>query len=55
MYFLVTSPNPKGGGHFWTCGKYHIINEKGKGEAIALRGFDYNLFEEKEGGGIEKY
>ena len=28
----------------------HIINEKDQYKAIGLRGFDYNSFEEEEGG-----
>ena len=50
-YFLVSIPHPKGGNIVWTCGNDHIIDEKEQYEAIGLRGFDYKLFEEEEGGG----
>ena len=38
--FSVSVPHTKGGGIFWTCVKYHIINEKEQYEAIGLRRFD---------------
>ena len=44
--------NPKGGNIVWNCVEGNIIEEKEDYEAIGLRGFDYKLFEEKEGGGI---
>ena len=47
----MSVPHPKEGNIFWTCVKDHIINEKDQYEAIGLRGFDYKLFEEEEGGG----
>ena len=39
---------------FWTCVKDHIIDEKEDHKDIRLRGFDYKLFEEQEGGGTRK-
>ena len=47
--------HPKGGNIFWTCAKGSIIEEKEDCEAIGLRGFDYKLFEEDEGGGFNRY
>ena len=32
----------------------HIIDEKGDYKYIVLRGFDYKLFEEEEGGGTRE-
>ena len=49
--FSVSVPHPKGGGIVWTCTKDHIIDEKEEYKEIGLRGFNYSLFEEKEGGG----
>ena len=49
---MVSGPNPKGGNLVWTCVKDNIIEEKDQYEAIGLRGFDYKLFEEEEGGVI---
>ena len=49
--FLVSVPHPKGGTSVWTCVKDHVIDEKEDYKEIGLRGFDYRLFEEKEGGG----
>ena len=49
--FLVSVPHPKGGKIVWTCVKDHVIEEKDDYKEIGLRGFDYSLFEEKEGGG----
>ena len=49
--FLVSVPHPKGGAIVWTCVKDHIIDEKEDYKDIRLRGFDYKLFEEEEGGG----
>ena len=49
--FLVSVPHPKGGTMFWTCVKDNVIDEKEDYKEIRLRGFDYNVFEEKEGGG----
>ena len=34
--------------------KDNIIKEKGDYEAIGIHGFDYNLFEEEEGGRIRE-
>ena len=49
----------KGGAIVWTCLKDHIIDEKEDYKDIGLRGFDYKLFEEEEGGrtreGIDGY
>ena len=36
---------------FWTCVKDQINDEKEDYKTIGLRGFDYKLFEEQEGGG----
>ena len=44
-------PHPKGGKIAWTCVKDHVIEKKEDYKDIGLRGFDYSLFEEKEGGG----
>ena len=52
--FPVSVSHPKGGGIVWTCANNHIINEKGKYEAIGIRGFDYKLFEEEEVGGTRE-
>ena len=49
--FSVSVPHPKGGKIVWTCVKDHVIEEKEDYKEIRLRGFDYSLFEEKEGGG----
>ena len=46
---LVSHPN--GGAIVWTCVKYHIIDEEEDYKEIGIRGFDYMLFEEEEGGG----
>ena len=48
--FLVSVPHPKGGKIVWTFVKDHVIDEKEDYKEIRLRGFDYSLFEEKEGG-----
>ena len=37
-----------------TCAKDNIIEEKKDYEAIGLCGFDYKLFEEEEGGGVQE-
>ena len=52
--FLVSVPHPKGGTIVWTCVKDHVIDEKEDYKEIGLRGFDYSLFEEKEGGGKQE-
>ena len=44
-------PHPKGGAIVWTCVKDNIIDENVDYKDIGLRGFDYKLFEEEEGGG----
>ena len=44
-------PHPKGWGVVWTCVKDHIIVEKEEFKYIGLRGFDYKIFWEEEGGG----
>ena len=44
----------KEGNIVWTCVKDHIINEKEHYEAIGLRGFDYKLFQEDEGGSVRE-
>ena len=41
----------KGGTSFWTCVKDYIIDEKEDYKDIGIRGFDYKLFEEEQGGG----
>ena len=50
----MSVPHPKGGAIVWTCVKDHIIDEKEDYKYIGLRGFDYKLFEEEEGGGTRK-
>ena len=50
----MSVPHPKGGDIVWTCVKDHIINENDTYEAIGLRGFDYKLFQEEEGGGTRE-
>ena len=52
--FLVSIQHPKGGNIVRTCVKDHIIDEKEKYKNIGLRGFDYKLFEEEEGGGTRE-
>ena len=52
--FLVSVPHPKWGEIVWTCVKDHIINEKEDYRDIGIRGFDYKLFEEEQGGGTRK-
>ena len=47
----MSVPHPKGGTIVWTCVKDHIIDEKEGYKDIGLRGLDYKLFEEEEGGG----
>ena len=42
----------KGGNIVWTCAKDNIIEEKEDYEAIGLRGLNYKLFEEEEGGEV---
>ena len=54
IYFSVPIPHPKGGNIVFTCVNDNIIDEKEKYEAIGLRGFDYKLFEEEEGGGTRE-
>ena len=48
---MVSVPHPKCGKIVWTCVKDHVIEEKEDYKEIGLRGLDYRLFEEKEGGG----
>ena len=48
--FLVSVPHPKGGVIVWTCVKDHILDKKEDYKEIGMRGFDYSLFEEKDGG-----
>ena len=43
--------HPKVGNIVWTCVSNHIIEKKEQYEAIELRGFEYKIFEETEGGG----
>ena len=50
----MSSTHPKGGEIVWTCVKDHIIDEKEDYKDIGLRGFDYKLFGEEEGGGTRK-
>ena len=49
--FLVSVSHPKGEKIFWTCVKDHVIDEDEEYKDIGLRGFDYTLFEDEEGGG----
>ena len=51
---MVSVPHPKGGEFVWTCVKDHIIDKKEDYKDIELRGFNYSLFEEKEGGGKQE-
>ena len=44
--------HPKGRSIIWTCGKENIIREKKECKDIILKGFDYNIFEEDEGGDV---
>ena len=48
-------PHPKGVSVVWTCVKDHIVDEEEDYKNIGLRGFDYKLFEEEYGGGLERY
>ena len=50
----MSVPHPKGGDIVWTFLNNHIIDEKEKYKDIGLRGFDYKLFEEEEGGGTRE-
>ena len=52
--FLVSVPHPKGGGRCLDLceGSHH--RGKDQYEAIRLRGFDYKLFEEEQGGGFQE-
>ena len=52
--FLVAILHPKGGSIVWNCVKDNIIKEKEGYKDIGLRGFDYKLFEEEEGGGVQE-
>ena len=45
--------HPKGGGIAWNCLEGNIIDKKEDYKAIEIRGFDYKLFEEEEGGGVQ--
>ena len=49
--FSVLVSHPKGGALVWSRVKVRIIDEKEYYKEIGLRGFDYKLFEEEEGGG----
>ena len=50
----MSVPYLKGGANAWTCVKDHIIDEKEDYKAFGIRGFDYKLFEEEEGGGTRE-
>ena len=52
--FLVSIMHAKGGDIVWTCVKDNINEEKDQYKVIGLRDFDHELFEEEEGGGIQK-
>ena len=52
--FLVSFPHPKLGTIVGTCVKYHVIDEMEDYKEIGLHGFDYSLFDEKEGRGNER-
>ena len=52
--FSVSIPHLRGGNIVWTCVKDNIIEEKWEYEAIGICGYDYKLFEEEEGGGLDK-
>ena len=47
--------HPKGGNIVWTFVKDRTIEEKYQYKDIGLHGFDYKLFEEEEGGGLDRY
>ena len=47
---MVSVPHTKLGKIVWTCVKDHVIDEKEDYKYIGLRGFDYSLFDGKEGG-----
>ena len=53
-YFLVSVTQPKGGSIVQTCVKDNIIEKKEEHKALGLRGFDYKLFGEEEGGGVRE-
>ena len=50
----MSVPHRKGREIVCTCVKDHIIDEKEDHKDIGLRGFDYTLFEEEEGGGARE-
>ena len=50
----MSVPHSKGGTNVWTCVKDHVIDEKKDYKDIGLRGFNYKLFEEEEGGGKQE-
>ena len=50
----MSFPHPEGGNIVWTCVKDNIINGKEDYKAIGLRYFGCKLFEEEEGGGVQK-
>ena len=52
--FLVSVPHTKEGEIVGTFVKYHVIDEKEDYKEIGLHGFDYSLFDEKEGRGNER-
>ena len=52
-YFLVSVNHPKEGNIVLTCVKDNVTKGKEDYEAIGIRGFDYKLSEEEEGGDIK--
>ena len=52
--FLVTVPYLKGGNTICNCVKDIIIKENEYYKAIGIRGFDCKIFEEEQGGGVQK-
>ena len=50
----MSVPHPKGGNIVWTFVNDNIIYKNEQYKDIGLRGFDYKLFEEEEGGGTRE-
>ena len=51
--FFVSVLHLRGGNILLTCVKDNRIKENEHYKYIGLRGFDYKLFEEEEGGGLD--
>ena len=52
--FLVAVTHTKGLGFVWTFVEDSVVGEKEEYREIGVRGFDYKLFQEEEGGGVRK-